>query len=103
MKKFVSLYRLLAVGALLLLAACGSNVNRSAGPAAIATFTVTPSGSNLTISPATSQTVNAGATQAFIVTADAGYTVSDAVAGTCAAGSFVGSTYTTGDITANCT
>ncbi|HWG77253.1 MAG TPA: hypothetical protein VN660_10745 [Steroidobacteraceae bacterium] len=103
MKKFVSPYRLLAVGAFLLLAACGSNVNRSARQAAIATFTVTPSGSNLTISPATSQIVNAGATQAFIVTADAGYTVSDTVAGTCAAGSFVGSTYTTGAITANCT
>ena len=66
-------------------------------------FTVTPSGMNVTISPSSAQTVNSGETQAFTVTPSTGYTTSATVGGTCAAGSWSGSTYTTGSVTANCT
>ena len=71
--------------------------------AAPSTYTVTPSGTNVTIDPNTAQTVNNGATQAFSVTASSGYTRSDTVGGTCAAGSWSGSTYTTGAVTSDCT
>ncbi len=75
----------------------------SPSPAAAVTYTVTPSGSNVTISPATAQTVNSAATTPFTVTASGGYTLSASVTGTCPAGSWNGSAYTTGAITANCT
>ena len=71
--------------------------------ATINTYTVTPSGTNVTISPSSAQTVNYNTTQAFTVTASTGYTLSSTVGGTCAAGSWSGSTYTTGAVTANCT
>ncbi len=71
------------------------------GPLGGTTYEVTPSaGANGSISPATPQTVNSGGTAAFTVTPAAGYTAS--VGGTCG-GSLVGTTYTTGAITANCT
>ena len=66
-------------------------------------YVVTPSGTNVAISPSTPQTVSIGTTQAFTVTANTGYTLSPTVGGTCPLGSFSGSTYTTGAITANCT
>jgi len=65
------------------------------------TYTVTPSaGSNGTIAPNVPQTVNSGATTTFTVTPDPGYAAS--VGGTCS-GALVGTTYTTGTITADCT
>jgi hypothetical protein len=66
------------------------------------TFTVTPSetGSG-TISPATPQTVNGGATISFTLTPSAGNQVS-AVTGTCG-GTLADSTYTTNAVAANCT
>jgi hypothetical protein len=68
------------------------------------TYTVTPSGDgNESISPSSPQTVNHGSTQNFTVTADSGYTVSPDVAGSCPAGSWSGSVYTTGAITSTCT
>ena len=64
-------------------------------------FTVTPSaGPNGTISPATPQTVNGGATTNFTITPNAGFVAS--VAGTCG-GTLIGTTYTTHPITADCT
>lgn len=65
------------------------------------TYTVTASaGANGTISPST-RTVNAGATTTFTVTPNSGYTAT--IGGTCPRGGFVGTTYTTGPITTNCT
>jgi DNA-binding beta-propeller fold protein YncE len=67
----------------------------------ISTFTVTPSaGANGSISPATPQTVNQGATASFTVTPNAGYTAS--VGGTCG-GNLAGNTYTTNPVFGNCT
>jgi hypothetical protein len=65
-------------------------------------YTVTPSGSNVTISPRAPQSVSSGATQTFTVTSNSGYSLSSTVGGTCPQGSWSGSTYTTGAITANC-
>jgi hypothetical protein len=71
--------------------------------ASLVSYTVTPSGDGYeTISPSTVQTVNYGSTQSFTVTVAAYYTL-NAVGGTCPAGSWSGSTYTTGIITSNCT
>ena len=68
---------------------------------AINTYTVTPSSSgNGTISPSSPQTVNYNATTAFTITPDSGYGI-NTVSG--CGGSLVGSTYTTGAITGNCT
>jgi hypothetical protein len=65
---------------------------------------VTPSaGTGGTVGPSTTQTVAAGATTAFVVTADAGYTRNAAVGGTCPQGSWNGNTWTTGAINASCT
>ncbi len=64
---------------------------------------VTPSGDgHETLSPSTPQSVTAGSSQSFTVTADAGYTTSQSVGGTCPAGHWSGSTYTTGAITSAC-
>jgi hypothetical protein len=68
-----------------------------------AMFQVTPSGTNVTITPNTPQTVTYGATQAFTVTASTGYTVSNNVTGTCPSGTWAGNVYTTGLVTADCT
>jgi hypothetical protein len=62
---------------------------------------VTPSaGSNGSLSPATPQSVDHGATIAFAVTADPGYQIASV---TGCGGSLAGTTYTTGAITAACT
>ncbi len=71
--------------------------------ATLMTSTVTPSGSHVTLSPSTAQTVNYNSTQSFTVTASTGYSLSNTVGGTCPAGSWSGSTYTTGAITSSCT
>ena len=64
-------------------------------------FTVTPvAGPGGSLSPSTPQTVNQGDTTAFQVLADPGYAI-DQVTG--CGGSLVGTTYTTGPITADCT
>ena len=65
------------------------------------TYTVTPSaGTGGTISPSTAQQVNYGATTAFTVTPNTGYSIASV---TGCNGSLSGNTYTTGAITANCT
>jgi hypothetical protein len=67
------------------------------------THTVTPAaGAGGTVSPATAQTVNAGATTSFLVTAGSGYTRNAAVGGTCPQGSWSDNTWTTGAIDASC-
>jgi hypothetical protein len=64
-------------------------------------FTVTASaGANGSISPSGSVSVNSGATTAFTVTPATGYHISTV---TGCGGTLVGSTYTTGAITADCT
>ncbi len=64
-------------------------------------YTVTPSaGANGSISPATAQSVNHGATTTFTVTPNAGYTAT--VGGTCG-GTLVGTTFTTNAVTGACT
>ncbi len=69
-----------------------------------ATVTVTASGDgNVTVSPTGAVSVRSGQTQSFTVTANSGFTTSASVGGTCPAGSWVGSTYTTGVVTGNCT
>jgi hypothetical protein len=66
-------------------------------------YTVTPNASaNGTITPPDPQLVQPGETQSFIVTPNAGYVVGS-VGGTCPAGSFSGSIYTTAPINASCT
>src|SRR5688500_13781158 len=70
-------------------------------PASAVTYTVTPSWNpNGNILPSTPQIVAHGATTAFTVTPHAGFSAS--VGGSCPAGLLVGTTYTTGPITANC-
>lgn len=64
-------------------------------------LTISTSGANLTISPSTGRVNKSGDTQSFTVTG-LGYPVSTTVGGTCPAGSWSGTTYTTGPITANC-
>lgn len=66
-------------------------------------LTVTVSGdSNETISPTPSVTVSYGSVQTFTVTAATLYTVSPTVGGTCPAGTWSGSVYSTGSITTDC-
>jgi hypothetical protein len=70
---------------------------------AIDTFTVTATaGANGAITPPT-QTVNYNGTASLTVTAASAYHVVTPVGGSCPAGTLVGTTYTTGAITANCT
>lgn len=67
-------------------------------------YTAIPSaGTGGSISPSTVQTVGAGATAAFTVTADSGYDRSSTVGGSCPAGSWSGNVWTTGAISGNCT
>ena len=67
----------------------------------VVSYTVTASaGDNGTITPA-SQEATSGTTVNFTVTPNSGYTAT--VGGTCTAGTLVGTTYTTGNITADCT
>lgn len=71
--------------------------------ATLVNYIVTPSGSNVTISPSAAQTVADGGTAQFTVTADAGYELVEVVGGTCATGSWSGTTYTTDPIAMDCT
>jgi hypothetical protein len=72
--------------------------------AAVPVLTVTPSaGTGGSVTPDTAQTVNNGDTASFTVTPDAGYTADSTVVGTCPQGTWSGSTYTTGQIDADCT
>jgi uncharacterized repeat protein (TIGR01451 family) len=65
------------------------------------THVVTPvAGTGGTIAPSTPQTVIDGATTAFVVTPDTGFSIADV---TGCDGSLAGNTYTTGPITADCT
>lgn len=67
------------------------------------TFTVTPGGDgHETITPNAPQILGYGETTAFTVTANTNYAINTAVGGTCPAGSWSGSTYTTGAITQDC-
>ncbi len=67
------------------------------------TYTITASaGTGGSISPSGTTLVSSGATQSFTVSASSGYQIDD-VGGTCPEGSLVGSTYTTGAVTADCT
>jgi hypothetical protein len=78
------------------------NVAFSANISDSTSFTVTPSASNLTISPAIAQTVNSGASLSFSLSANPGYVLSNQVGGSCPVGSWNGSTYSTGAIGENC-
>ena len=67
------------------------------------TYTVTSSaGAGGSISPSGETQVSSGATQAFDISPSSGYQIDD-VTGTCPAGSLVGSTYTTGAVSEDCT
>ena len=71
---------------------------------AVPVFTVTPNvDTGGSITPDTAQVVTEGSTASFTVTPDTGYTIDDAVGGTCPEGNWNGSTYTTGQIDADCT
>jgi len=71
--------------------------------ASLLTYTVTPSGTNVSLNPSSAQPVASGAKLSFTVTANSGFTLSTLAGGNCPAGSWSGAIYTTGAITANCT
>lgn len=86
----------------------GANELRGGGcsplPAPATTVTVTPSGDgHESFTPDSPQTIVQGATQAFTLTANAGYVISYSVGGTCPTGAWTDSSYTTGAITSSCT
>ena len=82
----------------------GSNGGTNASCSAyLASYTVTPSGADVSIVPDTVQTVSSGATVSFTVTANSSHILSSSVGGTCPLGSWSGNRYITGPITANCT
>jgi hypothetical protein len=88
------------VGSTFTTAVITGNCTVTASQNAVGNLTVTPSaGANGTINPSTPQTVACGGTQAFTVTPSAGFNAS--IGGTCG-GSLVGTTFTTGAVTANC-
>lgn len=68
-----------------------------------ASYTVTFSGDQMEFSLTSPQEVEEGETLDLTLTTDTGYTLSSTVGGTCPAGSFAGSIYTTGAITSDCT
>ncbi len=75
----------------------------SASPVGSSNYSVSVSGDdNVTILPNSTQSVTAGNTVDFQVTANNGYTLSQSVAGSCPQGNWNGSTYTTGVITQDC-
>lgn len=75
-----------------------------AGGGTLKNFWVTSSGDgNETIVSDGLQVVRSGRTLSFTVTPHAGYVVSHSVGGTCPAGSWTDTVYTTGIITKNCT
>ena len=79
--------------------------NCTVAPTFISDFlTVSPvTSANGSISPSTSQPVLLGSTTQFTITPNSGYHIATPVGGTCPQGSLVGTTYTTGEITSNCT
>lgn len=83
--------------AIMLLAACGGGGGSS--PDVITYQATSTAGSGGTITPA-SQTVGSGGSTTFTVTPNAGYVISGV---TGCGGSLLGSTYTTGAVTASCT
>ena len=74
---------------------------RTAPPLALSIFGTIPAGTGGEVDPAI-QLVEPGAEASFTVTPDTGYEVEASVGGTCPAGTWDGSTYTTGALTANC-
>jgi hypothetical protein len=71
--------------------------------ASLISYNVSPSfDSQLTVTPSIIQTVGSGGAQTFTVTAQTGYTAASIATGTCSVGSWNGSSYTTGIITAPC-
>lgn len=66
-------------------------------------YTVTSSGTGVSISPSSAQSVASGAKVSLTVTADSGLTLSTTVGGTCPQGAWSGVVYTSGAITSNCT
>lgn len=90
------------------LAPANQTVSIVAAQTTTATGTYTPvytvtatAGTGGTVSPA-SQNVTSGSTASFTVTPSSGYTTNASVGGTCVAGSWVGTTYTTGAVTGSC-
>ena len=72
------------------------------GVAPVTSYTVSASaGTGGSVTPAT-RSVASGSTGAFTVTPNSGYTTDTAVTGTCGAGSWNGTTYTTGAVNAAC-
>lgn len=69
-------------------------------PFSVTAAVTSGSGSIATANPAQAAS---GATASFTLAPDSGYRVSSTVAGSCAAGSFTGNSYTTGAIVADCT
>lgn len=65
--------------------------------------TITPSGEHVIIDPSDVQIVAYNDTFSFSVAAEASYTLSNVVDGTCAAGTWAGALYTTGPVTEDCT
>jgi hypothetical protein len=70
--------------------------------ASLNTYSVTSSGTNVSINPNTAQSIEYGASASFTVTGTTGYTANTAVGGSCAAGTWNGNVYTTGAITGPC-
>ncbi len=70
--------------------------------AAINGFAISASGVNVSYTPSNNISVAYGTLQSYTVTANTEHSLSDSVGGTCPIGSWNGSTYTTGAITANC-
>lgn len=92
---------------LLTLAGCGgggSEDSASSTPTGDTPLIVTIGGTHVSMSPSASSAlyVNRGKTLSVTVTADTGYTLASVVGGTCPAGSWNGSSYVTGAITADC-
>jgi uncharacterized repeat protein (TIGR02543 family) len=68
----------------------------------INSYTVTPSGLNVTVTPSVAQTTS-GSTIRFSVNPNWAYATNSAVTGTCPAGSWTGNVYTTGTLIGDCT
>jgi len=67
------------------------------------TYSVSASGTGVSIAPATPQVITAFNAASFTVTPDPGQAVAPAVGGTCPTGAWTGSVYATGPVLANCT
>jgi len=94
-----SRFACLALTCVFVLAACPAPRVNQGTPQ----FTVEVTVTHATATPAGTVKVNASATQAFTVVPAEGYTLSKTVGGTCPAGTWAGTVYTTGAVTADCT